>query len=79
LAGDRKGAARALTVARKQNPFVELYFSGLGRMPEGLPESYSLGSEEEAIICFENLGAAWAKHQSALFWLLDRLHGGGPS
>lgn len=76
LAGDRKGAAKALKLARKDNPFVEQFFSGLMPMPKGMPDSYSLGSAEEAMICFDHLGAAWVKNQPAMFWMMDRLYGG---
>lgn len=75
LAGDRKGAERALKTARKQNHFLELYLTGMKRLPDDLPETYSLGSEEEAVICFDHLGAAWVKHQPAMFWLLGKLCG----
>ncbi len=75
LAGDRKGAERALKMARKRNRFVELYFSGLKKLPDELSETYSLGSEEEAILCFDHLAAAWLKHQPAMFWLLSHVYG----
>ena len=35
-----------------------------------MPDSYSFGSEEEALICIESMGEAWAAHPEALIWLL---------
>jgi hypothetical protein len=52
---------------------MELYFSGKRALPKGLPESYMLGSEEEALICLENIGGAWAEHPEAAIWLVDQL------
>ena len=77
LSGDRPGATKALKLARRVNPFVEEYFSGLARVPAEMPDTYALGSEEEAMVCFDCLAAAWVKHLPAMFWLMDRIHGGG--
>lgn len=79
LSRDPAGAGRALTKARKANRFVELYLSTMKKMPEQMPETYSLGSEEEAICCVLELMPAWVKHRDALFWLLDRLCGVRPA
>jgi len=76
LTGDRKGAAKALKLARKGNPFMEQFFSGTMPIPKEMPDSYSLGSVEEAMICFDQLGAAWVKNQHAMFWMMDRLYSG---
>lgn len=78
LSSDLAGARRALQKARKGNRFVELYLSLSKRLPEEMPEMYGPGSEEEAVLCVENLMGAWAKHQDALFWLLGRLQGSAP-
>ncbi|HWS98455.1 MAG TPA: tetratricopeptide repeat protein [Candidatus Methylomirabilis sp.] len=78
LSGDRPGATKALKQARRVNRFVELYFSGLAPVPTEMPDTYALGSEEEAIVCFDCLATAWTKHLPAMFWLMDRLHGGAP-
>ena len=74
LAGDRPGAQKALKYARKGNSFAELLFSGYMQMSEDPPETYGLGSREEAEICYMHLAPAWAEHRDALFWLLDQLH-----
>jgi tetratricopeptide (TPR) repeat protein len=73
LCGDLDGAARALKHARKNNRFVELYLTGRKRPPREMPDSYSFGSEEEAIICAEALGEAWVTHPKALTWLFTQV------
>ena len=78
LSRDLAGARRALAKARKCNGFVELYLSASKKLPGEMPAMYSPGSEEEAVLCMENLMGAWAKHRDALFWLLDRLLGSAP-
>ena len=71
LAGDLAGASTALNMARKANRFVELYMTGQKRIPESPPETYSPGSEEEAVLCMNAVGLAWGMHKDAVFWLLD--------
>jgi tetratricopeptide (TPR) repeat protein len=72
LSGDLTGAAAALKKARKANRFVELYMTGQKPIPKGMPEMYSPGSEEEAMLCMDGAGRAWAKHKEAVSWLLDQ-------
>ena len=73
LSHDLPGAAAALKIARKQNRFVELFLSGQKNFPKQMPDSYSPGSEDEALICLDNLALAWANSRPASFWLLDQL------
>lgn len=73
LAGDLKGADRALKRARRDNRFVELFLVGKRDLPQELPDSYTLGSEEEALICLGSIGEAWAAHVKALAWLMVHL------
>ena len=40
-------------------------------MPEMLPESYAVGSEEEGILCADALWDAWETTSGALRWLED--------
>jgi tetratricopeptide (TPR) repeat protein len=75
LSGDFAGAARALKHARKQNRFVELYVTGRRKFPREMPDSYSLGSAEEALVCLESLAEAWANHPEAMLWLVAQIHG----
>jgi tetratricopeptide (TPR) repeat protein len=74
LSDNRSGARRALKRAREANGYVELYMSGLRPLPSEVPETYTLGSESEALCVLENLMQAWAKHQKAIFWLIDHLN-----
>jgi tetratricopeptide (TPR) repeat protein len=73
LSGDLPAAVQALKAARKANRFVELYLTLQLTPPEDLPEMYSPGSKEEAILCLDNLAFAWTHHHEAMFWLLDQL------
>ena len=73
LAGDVPGAERALKSARQGNGFVELYLTAQRELPTSMPDSYSLGSDEEAVICLDCLGAAWANHPEAAIWLVEQL------
>lgn len=73
LAGDQRGSSVALKAARKSNRHVELYLTARKPLPEELPEMYSLGSEEEAVLCLSFLSNAWMQHKDACFWLFDQL------
>lgn len=73
LAGDREGAGAALRQARSANRHVELFLTMREPLPEEPPEMYSLGSEEEAVICLNYLSGAWAEHKEAALWLFDQL------
>ena len=77
LAGDLAGASTALKKARKANRFVELYMTAQKPIPKQIPEMYSPGSEEEAVLCMDGVGRAWAQHKEAVFWLLDRQEADG--
>jgi hypothetical protein len=78
LSDDLEGASAALELARKQNRFVELYLSGQKNLPNEMPDSYTLGSDEEAIVCLDNVGGAWAEHPEAALWLVNQLLGSKP-
>lgn len=73
LSADLPGASAALKEARKANRFVELYLSGQKAMPTHLPGMYSMGSQEEAILCLDNMSSAWVAHKEAVFWLNDQI------
>ncbi len=72
LAGDIKGAQRALKTARAQNTYAEDYFAGRKRLPSKMPDMYSMGSPEEAMIAWEILKPAWEKHPEAQAWLIGQ-------
>lgn len=71
LSGDRDSAAAALKKARKANPHVELYLAGQKALPGHMPEMYSPGSDEEAVLCLDNLSGAWAEHKEVVLWMFD--------
>lgn len=76
LSADRPGAAAALKIARKRNRFVELYLSGQKGIPKEMPEMYSPGSNEEAVLVLDNMSFAWSEHKEALLWLMEQLMAG---
>ncbi len=69
LSDDPAGAKRALAVARKQNRHMQVYIKEHRELPSQMPDSYAMGSPEEAICFGEVLRAAWARHPQALQWL----------
>jgi tetratricopeptide (TPR) repeat protein len=69
LTGNAAAATKALAVARKQNPHMEVYLKGHRKLPKNLPGSYSPGSKEEALCYAEVLMAAWQAHPAAVEWL----------
>ncbi|HEX7424845.1 MAG TPA: tetratricopeptide repeat protein [Terriglobales bacterium] len=73
LAGDLPGAKRALREARRGNRFVEEYLTFQRPLPKKDPETYMLGSDEEAIIVLEVLSGAWADNPLAIQWLWEQL------
>ena len=73
LAGDVTRAKAALTVARRVNRHMELYLTGQTPLPDELPDLYSPGSKEEAVLCVSFLGGAWVEQQQVCAWLFDQL------
>jgi tetratricopeptide (TPR) repeat protein len=72
VAGDSKGADAALAKAMRTNRFVALQLVGRVDLPDELPEMYSPGSVEEAVLCQLHLGSAWLAHPESLAWLYGR-------
>jgi hypothetical protein len=52
---------------------VELYLSGKKGLPKEMPEMYSMGSAEEAVILLDNMSFAWGEHKEASLWLMEQL------
>lgn len=69
LSGDIDGASTALKQAREWNPYVQRYLAGRRPLPRTIPEYYSPGQEDEAIVCADDLCAAWQHHPAAIEWL----------
>lgn len=75
LSGDLNDAETALQEARKQNPHAQAYFLGHKRLPKYMPDSYSIGSKEEAILAWDLIRHAWQKHPAAGAWLESQRKG----
>ncbi|RME40856.1 MAG: tetratricopeptide repeat protein [Planctomycetota bacterium] len=69
LAGDEKGATKALAEARSVNPHVEAYLTGKKRLPKNPPAYYGPGDPDEAYVCKVEIGFAWESHPEAIRWL----------
>jgi tetratricopeptide (TPR) repeat protein len=67
--GDSQLARDRLREAVRANRHVPKYLSGKAEWPGPLPASYTLGSEEEAVICADELGDAWRATPGAERWL----------
>ena len=72
LSWDLPAAEKALQVARKQNPYTQGFIKGHRQLPKYMPDSYAMGSKEEAVCYAEVLGMAWSKHPAALQWLAEQ-------
>jgi tetratricopeptide (TPR) repeat protein len=69
--GDSPAAQNRLREAIKTNRHVPKYLTGKAENPEMLPDSYSFGSQEEAVLCAEDLAEAWQATPGADRWLLS--------
>ena len=67
--GDSQLARDRLRGAVSANRHVARYLTGKAEMPDILPDSYALGSMEEAILCADDLGDAWRATPGAERWL----------
>ena len=67
--GDAIDSLGLLRSAIKANMFVPIYLLGKKEMPEILPDMYSFGSEDEAMVYVERNGSIWRKIKGSLNWL----------
>jgi len=67
--GDTATAHKHLQNALSVNKYVPQYLLGRKEVPQFLPPSYSLGSEEEAIICADMMIDTWNETPGAVEWL----------
>jgi tetratricopeptide (TPR) repeat protein len=67
--GNTTPARKHLQNALSVNKHVAQYLLGYEEFPDFLPSSFSLGSEEEAIICADMLINAWDDTDGAIEWL----------
>lgn len=65
-------ASKVLPAALKHNPHVLKFLSDRKKMPRYLPDMYSWGDENEAIIYMANFAEAWLANPEALVWLKGR-------
>jgi tetratricopeptide (TPR) repeat protein len=76
--GDSASARDRLRNAIKANRHVPKYLSGQTELPDALPDSYSFGSVEEAVLYADELFEAWKETPGALSWLLASALGRKP-
>ena len=62
----------SLAAAVKKNKHIPAYLLGRKKMPQSLPEYYSLGDESEAMFYTKENLEAWKTTPGALDWLLDQ-------
>jgi tetratricopeptide (TPR) repeat protein len=67
--GDCAASRQQLRAAFRSNRHVPGYLVGDTEWPALLPDSYAMGSREEAVICVDELGDAWEETPGALDWL----------
>lgn len=67
--GDSLLARGRLRAAVRANRHVPSYLTGKAEWPGPLPASYAFGSEEEAVLCVDELGDAWRATPGAEAWL----------
>jgi tetratricopeptide (TPR) repeat protein len=71
--GDTPQARARLRAAVRANRHVPAYLTGDAERPPLLPETYALGSPEEAVIAVADLGDVWAATPGALDWVATQI------
>ncbi len=69
LEGDEEESLIRFHMARKVNPYVELYLSSKKRRPRVREPYTEAGSDAEAVYCADAIYDAWNKHPKAKRWL----------
>lgn len=77
LSGDLPGAGEGMRAARRLNPHAAAYFLGKRKLPRAIPDSYTRGTREEAIIAWNIMRHAWDSHPAAREWLRSLSGGAG--
>jgi tetratricopeptide (TPR) repeat protein len=67
--GDCPASRQRLRAAFRSNRHVPGYLAGDSEWADPMPQSYAMGSREEAVICVDELGDAWDATPGALEWL----------
>jgi tetratricopeptide (TPR) repeat protein len=68
-AQDHRAARRLLRAALKSNRRVPAYLTGRKELPVNLPSHYALGSDDEAVLCANDLIVPWSSTPGAVEWL----------
>ncbi len=68
--GDSPDSRRRLRAAFRSNRHLPGYLTGDTEWTDPAPQSYAMGSREEAVICVDELGDAWDATPGALEWLV---------
>ena len=71
--GDPAAAKTSMKVAKKCNPHVPAFFTGKSKLPAGLPETYSPGDRDEAVLYVAAFAQAWIASPGAMEWLISQL------
>jgi hypothetical protein len=66
---DQSAARRLLRAAVKANRRVPDYLVGRRELPAELPTHYALGSDDEAVLCADDLIVPWSETPGAVAWL----------
>ena len=67
--GDCPASRQRLRAAFRSNRHLPGYLVGDSEWTDAAPQSYAMGSREEAVICVDELGDAWKATPGALEWL----------
>ena len=67
--GDCPASRQRLRAAFRSNRHLPGYLTGDSEWTDAAPQSYAMGSKEEAVICVDELGDAWNATPGALEWL----------
>jgi hypothetical protein len=67
--GDCPASRQRLRAAFRSNRYFPGYLTDDTEWAGATPESYAIGSREEAVICVDELGDAWDATPGALEWL----------
>ena len=67
--GDCPASRKRLRAAFRSNRHLPGYLAGDNEWAGPAPQSYAMGSREEAVICVDELGDAWDATPGALEWL----------
>ena len=67
--GDCPSSRQQLRAAFRSNRHLPGYLTGDSEWTDGTPDSYDMGSKEEAVVCVDELGDAWKATPGAIEWL----------